>query len=103
MWHSHEIRFGLDHPTAAGHFPGNPIIPGAVLLDEAIDAIAGAGSPADAIVIRSAKFFQPVRPGEAVHIRWRSRADGQIAFECRVLNPERRAAAGTVQIRRAGS
>ena len=103
MWHSREIRFDLDHPTAAGHFPGNPIIPGAVLLDEAIEAIAGTGSAADAIVVRSAKFFQPVRPGEGVRIRWESRADGQIAFECRVQDPERLAVVGTLQIRRAGS
>jgi 3-hydroxyacyl-[acyl-carrier-protein] dehydratase len=102
MRHSREIRFALDHPTAAGHFPGNPIIPGAVLLDEAIEAIAGAGSPAEAIVIRSAKFLQPVRPGDAVQIRWESRADGRIGFECRVLDPERLAVVGTLQIRRAG-
>ena len=28
------IRFPADHPTGPDHFPGNPIIPGAVLLDE---------------------------------------------------------------------
>ena len=26
------LQIAADHPTGAGHFPGNPIIPGALLL-----------------------------------------------------------------------
>ena len=43
MWRS--IGFAFRRPiipTAAGHFPSNPIIPGALLLDEVVAAIAGA-------------------------------------------------------------
>ena len=32
----------LDHPAFAGHFPGKPILPGVVLLDVALQTIAGA-------------------------------------------------------------
>ncbi len=96
MWQSLEVRFAADHPTAAGHFPGNPIIPGAVLLDEVLQAVASAGGNWTAI--RSAKFLQPVRPGEAVLIRWEQGSDGQARFECRVLDPERLALTGTVQL-----
>jgi 3-hydroxymyristoyl/3-hydroxydecanoyl-(acyl carrier protein) dehydratase len=97
MWHSLEVRFAADHPTAAGHFPGNPIIPGAVLLDEVLQAVASAGG-GDWTAIRSAKFLQPVRPGEAVLIRWEPGSDGQARFECRLLDPERLALTGTVQL-----
>jgi 3-hydroxyacyl-[acyl-carrier-protein] dehydratase len=96
MWHSSEIRFGLDHPTAAGHFPGNPIIPGATLLDEVIAAIAD--GPLARIVIRSTKFLQPVRPGDVLELRWQLRDDGEIAFECRLRDPDRVALAGTVRM-----
>ncbi len=96
MWHSLEVRFGVDHPTAAGHFPGNPIIPGAVLLDEVLQAVGAAAG--EQSVIRSAKFLQPVRPGDAVVIRWQSDAKGQARFECRLLDPERLALTGTVQL-----
>ena len=33
MWHCTEFLIRADHPTAPGHFPGNPIIPGALMLD----------------------------------------------------------------------
>jgi len=97
MWHSLEVRFAVDHLTAAGHFPGNPIIPGAVLLDEVLQAVAGTGD-VKRWVIRSAKFLQPVRPGEAIMIRWEHDPEGQTRFECRLLDPERLALTGTVQL-----
>ncbi len=88
--HAVEVRFAADHPTAAGHFPGNPIIPGAVLLDEVLRAIATAGGgSAMRAVIRSAKFLRPVRPGERVLIRWHVRPSGETRFECVMPDPER--------------
>lgn len=98
MWHFLEVRFSSDHPSAPGHFPGNPIIPGAVLLDEVLHAIAGAAGVAEATTIRSAKFLQPVRPGDAVRIRWQADSGGQIKFECRLLDPERLALIGAVRL-----
>lgn len=94
MPHSLEMRFRIDHPTAAGHFPGNPIIPGAVLLDEVLRALT-AGAAVGYYAIRSVKFLQPVRPGDAVLIRWEARPDGEATFECRLLDPDRPALTGT--------
>jgi 3-hydroxymyristoyl/3-hydroxydecanoyl-(acyl carrier protein) dehydratase len=49
------LSFAPDHPTAAGHFPGNPILPGALLLDEVVLAIAaGESRKAGAPMVRSA-------------------------------------------------
>ena len=79
-WSSAEHRFDAGHPTAAGHFPGNPIIPGALLLDHALRAI-GAGAPLE---IQVAKFLRPVRPGDRVAIRWQPQDGGAVKFECRV-------------------
>ncbi|MGH7000327.1 MAG: hypothetical protein ACREEA_02340 [Stellaceae bacterium] len=98
MWQSAEVRFAKNHPTAAGHFPSNPIIPGALLLDEVVKAVVEAAGSSGAIVIRTAKFFRPVRPGESVDVRWQSRADGAIKFECRLAGSENVAAAGTLEI-----
>lgn len=79
-WSTAEHRFEAGHPTASGHFPGNPIIPGALLLDHVLSAI-GAVVPLE---VQVAKFLAPVRPGDHVAIRWRRQETGAVTFECRV-------------------
>ncbi len=99
MDRSREMRFSLDHPTAEGHFPGNPIIPGALLLDEVLLAIAeGEGRTVGACVIRSAKFLHLVRPGDRIVVRWETHPVDETRFECILLDPERVALSGTVQL-----
>lgn len=80
-----DIRFASDHPTAAGHFPGDPIIPGAVLLDTALTAIATEdGRRPGPCRLRSAKFLHPVRPGDRMRLEWRAAPSGGIAFTASV-------------------
>jgi 3-hydroxymyristoyl/3-hydroxydecanoyl-(acyl carrier protein) dehydratase len=98
MWQSREVRFAMDHPTAAGHFPGNPVLPGALLLDEVVKAVAEPDGEGSEIVIRSAKFFRPVRPGETVLVRWESRPSTEVKFECRLAADDDLAVAGILQI-----
>lgn len=64
---SRPIRIAADHPAAAGHFPGNPLVPGVVLLDEVISALREErfGIPS-AVRIVQAKFHAPVKFGEAL-------------------------------------
>jgi 3-hydroxyacyl-[acyl-carrier-protein] dehydratase len=83
MLHSVEQTFPLDHPTASGHFPGNPIIPGAVLLDTVLAVLEAHEAPlVGGYSLGSAKFLQPVRPGDRVEIRWKSPTEHQVRFEC---------------------
>lgn len=80
-----EKIFPGDHPALPGHFPGNPIIPGAVLLSEAAEAIArDLAAPPGSIQVRSAKFLRPVRPGDRVLIRFDRDERGGIRFSCDV-------------------
>jgi len=78
-WSSRDYRFAPDHPTGPGHFPGNPIIPGALLLDRMLDAMGRAGQGRQEV--RVVKFLHPVRPGDAVTFRWRENGR-DIGFEC---------------------
>lgn len=81
-WSLAEYHFAPDHPTADGHFPGNPIIPGALLLDRVLRAAAPNGTGE----VRVAKFLHPVRPGDHIQIRWRVLESGDTAFECRLAD-----------------
>ena len=55
------------HPAFDGHFPGNPIVPGVLLIDAAVHALCAAGDATEAAVrIEAVKFAGMVRPGEAL-------------------------------------
>jgi 3-hydroxyacyl-[acyl-carrier-protein] dehydratase len=95
--HSLEICFSACHPTAAGHFPGNPIIPGAVLLDEVLDAVAGDRGDGG-WAIPSAKFLHPVRPGDRLLVRWEQRPGGEIRFECWRREPRQLVLTGSLRL-----
>ncbi len=98
MWQSTELSFASDHPTAAGHFPSNPIIPGALLLDEIVAILTVAALPDKTIMIRSAKFFRPVRPGDSVNLRWQPAGNAAISFECWLIRDNAMAASGTIDL-----
>ena len=79
------LHFAANHPTAAGHFPGNPIIPGALLLAEVLRRIKQTeGTRFASCNIRAAKFLHPVRPGDTVEIAYAVSASGTIEFRCTV-------------------
>lgn len=60
------LSFPASHPAFAGHFPGAPMVPGALLIAAALEALGlgGAGT-----VIASAKFLHPVTPDAQVAVR----------------------------------
>jgi len=97
MWQSKEVRFARDHPTAAGHFPSRPIIPGVLLLDEAIKHALAAVEGHGDIVVRAAKFHRPVSPGDAILIRWQAPFQGIVKFECRLVADDSLVASGTLE------
>jgi 3-hydroxyacyl-[acyl-carrier-protein] dehydratase len=92
------VHLAVDHPTADGHFPGNPIIPGAVLLREIVMAISGADNAARCHTIRFAKFHQPVRPGDTIVVSWVEADDGEIRFSCSVAVSARPAVTGALSL-----
>jgi 3-hydroxyacyl-[acyl-carrier-protein] dehydratase len=89
------LAVAADHPAYAGHFPGHPILPGVVLLDEALLALAALQrNPAATAQIKSAKFLSPVQPGENLRLDYSSTAAGVFHFELKAA--ERVVASGIV-------
>lgn len=86
-----------DHPAYAGHFPGHPILPGVVLLDAALHALAVAlGWPAEPVraQLKAAKFHSPVEPGAALTLHYSEAPTASFRFEIR--SGERSVASGSV-------
>jgi 3-hydroxyacyl-[acyl-carrier-protein] dehydratase len=79
------FRVPASHPCLPGHFPGNPLVPGVVLLDRVVAAIEAAHGPLGAVRLPQVKFVQPLRPDEAATVtlqpmpgdgrRWRFRVE----------------------------
>ena len=80
----------VDHPAYAGHFPGAPVLPGAVLLDAVLEALEdGVARPWQ---ISAVKFSGAVRPGDPLELEHETLAGGAVRF--RVCSGERTVATG---------
>lgn len=67
--HSATLCVPAKHPALTGHFPGNPIVPGVLILDAVISAAeAWLGASFHVQGLLQAKFIAPVKPHEAARI-----------------------------------
>ena len=86
----------------AGHFPGDPLVPG-VILTEALAQTAGIAAHREdsekrflLSAIRQMKFLRPVRPGEKILLRARKlgEVDQLLQFEVEAVVDGKQVAAG---------
>jgi 3-hydroxymyristoyl/3-hydroxydecanoyl-(acyl carrier protein) dehydratase len=74
------LSIAVDHPAFIGHFPAAPVVPGVVLLDEAMVAIGAlTGVPHNRIAW--VKFLRPVLPGEPLLVQFSVAAGAAVDFE----------------------
>jgi 3-hydroxymyristoyl/3-hydroxydecanoyl-(acyl carrier protein) dehydratase len=97
--HVMPLSIAADHPAYAGHFPGRPILPGVVLLDAALYALACRQGMVGLAQLKSAKFHSPVQPGEALTLHATASPTGGFRFEIRCRDSsggDRNVASGAV-------
>jgi 3-hydroxymyristoyl/3-hydroxydecanoyl-(acyl carrier protein) dehydratase len=89
------LPIAAGHPAFDGHFPGAPVLPGVVLLDETLRAIElDAGGEARCWRVAAVKFLRAVIPGEALTLERERLASGAVRFT--VLSAGRAVATGTL-------
>ena len=89
------LPIAADHPAFDGHFPGTPVLPGVVLLDETIHAIELAGGAAPRCWrVASVKFLRAAGPGEPLMLEHEPLASGAIRFT--LLSAGKTVATGTL-------
>lgn len=75
---SARLAFPPDFVGFQGHFPGNPILPGVCLIEAVLGVLETAyGKRFRLRRIASAKFREPVRPGESLVIECASSTDAR--------------------------
>ncbi len=82
------LAIDADHPSLAGHFPGEPVVPGVLLLDRVLDAAEHwLGRAAGPLALPQVKFVQPLLPAQsaeisltrsATRLRFRVERDGEL-------------------------
>jgi 3-hydroxymyristoyl/3-hydroxydecanoyl-(acyl carrier protein) dehydratase len=71
-----------DHPCLSGHFPGNPVVPGVLLLDT-VARLVRQWKPGCRIAgIPQAKFHQVLRPEQVVTVTLTEQNLHSIKFVC---------------------
>ncbi len=79
------FRISAAHPSLAGHFPGNPVVPGVLLLERVIEAAeALAGLAPGALRLPQVKFVRPLLPEQEAELWLERLDDGRLRFriEC---------------------
>ena len=73
-----------NHPSLPGHFPGAPLVPGVVILDEVLGALIEWRENSQLTGIRAVKFLASLKPEQPFTISLSATNDtaGEVKFCC---------------------
>jgi acyl-CoA synthetase (AMP-forming)/AMP-acid ligase II/3-hydroxymyristoyl/3-hydroxydecanoyl-(acyl carrier protein) dehydratase len=74
----HHFCIPASHPSLPGHFPGRPVVPGVLILDQVIESLRQR-TGRDVAHLPRVKFTSPLLPGEAVRVQF-TRRDASLSF-----------------------
>jgi 3-hydroxyacyl-[acyl-carrier-protein] dehydratase len=94
------LAIPADHPALAGHFPGRPVVPGAIILAEVAQAsVQALGAGTRITGFPAVKFISPMLPEQRCQLALTDNGAGVIAFE--LTHDSQRVASGNLRYERA--
>jgi len=72
------------HPSLAGHFPGNPVVPGVIILHEVLTAVKKWMPDHQIQGFEAVKFSHPLKPDNCFTIELQKADSRLIKFKCHV-------------------
>ena len=80
------VDIPVDHPCFPGHFPGQPILPGVLLLERVMSlAQASTGKPLNECTVYNVKFLAAVMPGDVLDVQLTSTNLNEYKFTVRIF------------------
>lgn len=75
-----------DHPSLPGHFPGAPLVPGVVILDEVVAALSEWRHDSQLTGVHTVKFLAPLKTEQpfTISLSPTGEESGDVSFHCRV-------------------
>ena len=80
-----EYSITVDHASLEGHFPGNPVIPGVVIMQKVFETVSQA-KPSTHYKIVMTKFLQPLIPPATLSVYLTEKSENTITFKAMVDN-----------------
>ena len=78
-----DFRISALHPAFAGHFPGRPVVPAALLIDQVSREIEQRTGE-KFCGVKKVRFPAPIEPDQLINVDYREVDAGEYRFECRV-------------------
>lgn len=83
------VEIPLNHPCFPGHFPGQPILPGVLLLERVMAlAQTSLARPLDECTLHNIKFLASVAPGDVLDVQLAGTASNDYRVTVRVVQGE---------------